>query len=259
MNPSEEEQRDREGYGADLPPASNGSDEPPARRDRSRKDRSGSGGIFSFLKETAIVLGIALVLSILLKTFLIQAFFIPSESMQNTLQVGDRLLVNKLRSSEERLERGDIVVFVDPGGWLRAQAVEPSAAQKALTWIGLLPANADEHLIKRIIGMPGDTVECCDEEGRILVNGEAIEEPYVYPGAQPSEKKFSVTVPPAHLWLLGDNRPRSQDSRYSEGAVGGGFVPVRNVVGSAWLIMWPFDNATILSNPQDTFARVPAP
>lgn len=216
-------------------------------------------GLLSFLKETVIILTVALVLSVGLKTFLVQAFYIPSESMEQTLQVGDRLLVNKLRADEEGLQRGDIVVFVDPGGWLRPSNEEPGGLVKALTWVGLLPQHAGEHLIKRIIGMPGDTVECCDTEGRLLVNGEPIEEPYLYPGVEPSAKEFSVTVPAAHLWLLGDNRPRSQDSRYSAGAVGGGFVPIRNVVGKAWVIMWPFDHASILPTQGDTFSNVPDP
>lgn len=206
-----------------------------------------------------IILTVALVLSILLKTFLIQAFYIPSESMQQTLQVGDRLLVNKLKHSEDQLERGDVVVFVDPGGWLRPTTSESGAVTKALTWVGLLPQNAGEHLIKRVIGMPGDTVECCEEEGRLLINGVPIDEPYLYPGVEPSLKEFSVTVPDRHLWLLGDNRPRSQDSRYSAGAVGGGFVPIRNVVGKAWVIMWPFDHAATLPTPTEVFADVPDP
>lgn len=217
------------------------------------------GGLVGFLKETAIVLAIAVVLSILIKTFLIQAFFIPSESMENTLQVGDRLIVNKLKAKEKSLNRGDVVVFVDPGGWLRPDTQEPTGLKKALTWVGLLPEHANEHLIKRIIGMPGDSVECCDEQGRILVNDTPIEETYLYPGVAPSEKEFSVTVPQAHLWLLGDNRDRSQDSRYSEGAVGGGFVPVRNVVGTAAVILWPVDHATMLKTPQEVFEQVPNP
>src|SRR5699024_11114742 len=180
-----------------------GSAEPPEQADpeEGSAGKSRSGGFLSFLKETTIVLGIALVLSVLLKTFLIQAFFIPSESMQNTLEVGDRLIVNKLSSSEKRLDRGDVVVFVDPGGWLRSTGAEPSTPQKVLTWVGLLPQNTGEHLIKRIIGMPGDTVQCCDDEGRLTINGVSIDEPYVIEGAAPSEKEFSVTVPSGHLWL----------------------------------------------------------
>lgn len=252
--------------GVGRPDSSDG-DTPPRRsaRRRGRSDdrreggKSPGGAVVGFLKETTIVLAIALVLSVLLKTFLIQAFYIPSESMQNTLQVGDRLIVNKLKPDHQELRRGDIVVFVDPGGWLRPQNQEPPLLQKALTWVGLLPQHANEHLIKRVIGMPGDHVECCDEEGRILVNGEPLDETYIYPGADPSLKEFDVTVPAAHLWLLGDNRPRSQDSRYSEGAVGGGFVPVRNVVGTAWVIIWPFEHMTVLKNPAATFAGVPSP
>lgn len=242
-------------YETRVPPSPEPPEEP--ELDKSSGTQERSGGFLGFLKETTIVLGIALVISIVLKTFLIQAFYIPSESMQNTLQVGDRLIVNKLKGNQQDLNRGDVVVFVDPGGWLRPQTSEPSAAQKALTWVGLLPENANEHLIKRIIGLPGDTVECCDDDGRILVNDTPINEPYVYPGAAPSEKEFSVTVPNAHLWLLGDNRSRSQDSRYSEGAIGGGFVPTRNVVGAAWVIVWPFNHATFLKNPESTFADVP--
>lgn len=217
------------------------------------------GGLLSFLKESVIVLAIALILSIIIKTFFVQAFYIPSESMENTLQVGDRLIVNKLKAKETALERGDIVVFVDPGGWLRVEADEASGVKRALTWVGLLPEHAHEHLIKRIVGMPGDRVECCDDEGRLLVNGQPIEEPYIHPDQDPSEKEFSVTVPDSHLWLLGDNRGRSQDSRYSQGAVGGGFVPIRNVVGRASFILWPLDHATTLKTPKDTFAEVPDP
>ena len=213
----------------------------------------------AFLRESAIVVVSALVLSLIIKTFLAQAFYIPSVSMEPTLTVGDRLVVNKLAPQVMDLERGDVVVFLDPGGWLDTEPHELNAAEQVLTWIGLLPEHADEHVIKRVIGTGGDHVTCCTDEGLISVNGEPITEPYVVPGAEPSERTFDVTVPENHLFVLGDNRPRSADSRYHAGSVGGGFVPERNVVGRAFVITWPLDRIEWLSNPTDTFADVPDP
>ena len=224
----------------------------------------GKGGkrrhpVRAFLRESAIVVVSALVLSLIIKTFLAQAFFIPSVSMEPTLMVGDRLVVNKLAPQVMDLERGDVVVFLDPGGWLDTEPHELNAAEQVLTWIGLLPEHADEHVIKRVIGTGGDHVTCCTDEGLIAVNGEPITEPYVVPGAEPSERTFDVVVPENHLFVLGDNRPRSADSRFHAGSVGGGFVPVRNVVGRAFVITWPLDRIEWLSNPSDTFADVPDP
>lgn len=216
-----------------------------------------------WLRETAIVVVSALVLSVLIKTFLVQAFFIPSGSMEDTFAVGDRVLVSKLAPGPLDVHRGDVVVFVDPGGWLEPQPDTRNQLQRGveevLTFVGLLPQNAGEHLIKRIIGMGGDTVECCDADGRITVNGVGIDEPYLKPGVSPSETEFSVTVPENHLWLMGDNRSNSQDSRAHQGEPGGGAVPMRNVVGTAVVILWPIDSWTILRNPGDTFAEVPEP
>lgn len=216
-----------------------------------------------WLRETAIVVVSALVLSVIIKTFLVQAFFIPSGSMEDTLAVGDRVLVSKLAPGPLDVHRGDVVVFVDPGGWLEQRPDERSGLQRgleeALTFVGLLPQNAGEHLIKRVIGLGGDTVECCDAEGRLMVNGVGIDEPYLKPGVDPSENEFAVTVPENHLWLMGDNRSNSQDSRAHQGDPGGGAVPMRNVVGTAMLILWPLDHWTVLRNPGDTFADVPAP
>ncbi|MCM3661748.1 signal peptidase I [Georgenia satyanarayanai] len=216
-----------------------------------------------WLRETAIVVVSALVLSVLIKTFLVQAFFIPSGSMEDTFAVGDRVLVSKLAPGPLDVSRGDVVVFVDPGGWLEPQPDTRNQLQRGveevLTFVGLLPQNAGEHLIKRIIGLGGDTVECCDADGRITVNGVGIDEPYLKPGVSPSETEFSVTVPENHLWLMGDNRSNSQDSRAHQGDPGGGAVPMRNVVGTAVLILWPFDSWTVLRNPGDTFAEVPEP
>ncbi|WP_413450643.1 signal peptidase I [Georgenia phoenicis] len=231
------------------------SDEPDAQAAPRRK-----GG---WLRETAIVVVSALVLSVLIKTFLVQAFFIPSGSMEDTFAVGDRVLVSKLAPGPLDVSRGDVVVFVDPGGWLDQPADTRNQLQRGLeevlTFVGLLPQNAGEHLIKRVIGLGGDTVECCDADGRIMVNGVGIDEPYLKPGVAPSESEFAVTVPENHLWLMGDNRSNSQDSRSHQGEPGGGAVPMRNVVGTAVLILWPIDSWTVLRTPGDTFAEVPEP
>lgn len=206
------------------------------------------------------MLGSALVISLVIKTFFAQAFYIPSVSMEDTLEVGDRIVVNKLVPGPFDIERGDVVVFVDPGGWLSAGAApDPNPVERVLTWVGLLPQHAGEHLVKRVIGLPGDRVVCCDEAGRVTINGAAIEEPYVVPGAEPSERAFDVTVPAEHLFVLGDNRPQSADSRYNTGARGGGFVPVDNVVGRVFVIVWPVGRIELLERPDATFDDVPAP
>jgi signal peptidase I len=216
------------------------------------------------VRETAIILVSAIVLSLLIKTFLAQAFFIPSGSMQNTLLVGDRVMVTKLAPGPLDVHRGDIVVFKDPGGWLPPVEQAPGtpvgrAVTSVLTFVGLLPQDSGEHLIKRVIGVAGDTVECCDEQGRLLVNGVPIDEPYLAPGASPSELEFTVTVPAGSLWVMGDNRQNSEDSRYHQGNPGGGSIPVSDVVGVAFVTLWPLDRITLLRNPGQVFADVPEP
>ena len=215
----------------------------------------------SWLRETAIIVVSALVLSILIKTFLVQSFFIPTGSMESTLEVSDRVLVSKLAPGPLDVHRGDIVVLKDPGGWLEPTPHGPGgwrgAVSDALTFVGLLPQDAGEHLIKRVIGLPGDTVECCDGQGRLIVNGVPIDEPYINAGSRPSEMEFSIVVPPDSLWVMGDNRQNSRDSRYHQGDPGGGSIPLDNVVGVAFVTLWPLDRATVLRNPGDTFAEVP--
>lgn len=227
---------------------------------RRRAPAERRGPFVSFLREVAIVMVSALAISLVLKTFFIQPFFIPSISMETTLEVDDRIVVNKLAPGPFDLERGDIVVFLDPGDWLEGAPVpELNTLERVLTWIGLLPENAGQHLVKRVIGLPGDHVVCCDEDGRITVNDVPIEETYVIDGVEPSLKPFDVIVPEGHLWVLGDNRPRSADSRYNTDSAGDGFVPIDNVVGRAFVIIWPVDHFSLLDRPEEVFEGVPDP
>ncbi|MGW0820920.1 signal peptidase I [Streptomyces sp. NPDC002845] len=212
----------------------------------------------SFLKELPILIGIALVLALLIKTFLVQAFSIPSDSMQNTLQQGDRVLVDKLTpwfGSEP--ERGEVVVFHDPDNWLIGEPTpDPNPAQRVLTWIGLMPSAEEKDLIKRVVGVAGDTVEC-NGTGPLKVNGKALNEPHVYPGNTPCSVddqggQFKVTVPEGKIWVMGDHRQNSLDSRYHQSDKNDGFVPVDNVVGRAIVIAWPPTRWDTLPIP-DTF------
>lgn len=218
------------------------------------------------VRETVIIVVMAMVLSFVVKTWVAQAFFIPSGSMEQTLEVGDRVMVSKLHKRFEGINRGDVVVFQDPGGWLPPmERVEPSevmgSVQRVLTFVGLLPDPADEHLIKRVVGVGGDRVVCCDADGRLTVNGAAIDEPYVYPGDVPSAIRFDVSVPPGSVWVMGDHRSDSQDSRYHplEGDGSEGSVPLDLVVGRGVLTVWPVTRAGTMSSHPDVFAGVPAP
>lgn len=222
------------------------------------------GRAWGALRETVVILVSALVLSLLIKTFLAQAFYIPSASMHDTLLEGDRVLVSKLTPGPFDIERGDIVVFRDPGGWLMVPITQPQsplaeAMTKALTFVGLLPQDAGEHLIKRVIGLPGDRVTCCDAGGRLVVNDVAVDEPYLRPGSVPSEYPFDVIVAPDSLWVMGDNRQDSQDSRAHLGDPGGGMVPMQDVVGTAFVVLWPLERITLLRDPEATFVAVPDP
>ncbi|MFD7081467.1 signal peptidase I [Streptomyces sp. NPDC002181] len=209
----------------------------------------------SFWKELPLLIGIALLLALLIKTFLVQAFSIPSDSMQNTLQRGDRVLVDKLTpwfGSEP--ERGEVVVFHDPASWLAGEPTpEPNFAQTILSKIGLMPSADEKDLIKRTIAIGGDTVEC-KKGGPVVVNGKELDEPYIYPGNTPcDDAPFGpITVPKGKIWVMGDHRQNSQDSRYHMQDSTQGFVPVDKVVGRAVVVAWPITRWATLPIP-DTF------
>jgi signal peptidase I len=233
----------------------------------SRSPREQTGGL-AVLKEIAIIVISALVLSFLIKTFLVQSFYIPSASMEDTLVTGDRVMVSRLTPSVIDLQRGDIVVFVDPGGWLQPYTPPDrgpvgNAITAGLTVVGLLPSDTGEHLIKRVVGMPGDHVvcddECANDGGPVHVNDVPIDETlYLKPGNTPSGgKAFDEVVPDGMLFVMGDHRQNSADSRFNTSKPGGGFVPVDNVVGTAFSTVWPFDRMEWHSNPASVFKDVP--
>ncbi|WP_106970301.1 signal peptidase I [Kitasatospora phosalacinea] len=214
----------------------------------------------SFWKELPILIGIALILALVIKTFFVQAFSIPSGSMENTLQVGDRVLVDKLTPwFGAEPERGEVVVFKDPGGWLNDEPTQRSdnsfvrGVQDVFSFIGLMPSSDEKDLIKRVIAVGGDTVEC-QGSGPVKVNGVALDEPYIFPGNTPcGEKPFGpVNVPKGRIWVMGDHRGNSLDSRYHMDQPGGGTVPVDNVVGRAFVVAWPIGDWATLPVP-DTF------
>ncbi len=202
-------------------------------------------------QETGLLLLVALVLAVAIKSLFMQAFYIPSGSMNDTLVLDDRILVQKVSYwGGGAPERGDIVVFSDPGGWLGAPAAAGSGnpVVRGLEVFGLYPSGG--HLVKRVIGIGGDRVKCCDEQGRILVNGVPLnEKAYLAPGEKPSMIKFDIEVQDGYLWVQGDNRSNSADSRVHLGAPGGGQVPVGDVVGKVFAVAWPARHATLLERP----------
>ncbi|HUP99313.1 MAG TPA: signal peptidase I [Aeromicrobium sp.] len=208
-------------------------------------------------QESLFLVVTALLMAVIVKGFFLQAFYIPSQSMEPGLLVNDKILVQKVSYWFGSPHRGDVVVFDDPGGWLDAsESLEAhNPLQKGLELIGLFPTGG--HLIKRVIGVGGDRVQCCDAAGRITVNDTPLDEPYVMGGADPSGgQKFDVRVPEGHLWVMGDNRGNSADSRVHLGDPGGGFVSVDEVVGKAWLRVWPLNRMGIIRDT-DAFSGVP--
>ncbi|MCH8612900.1 signal peptidase I [Arsenicicoccus dermatophilus] len=239
---------------------------PGATRAEAQAGRRPGQDILHALREFVVVVVLAMVLSLAVKTWLMQAFYIPSGSMEDTLVRGDRVVVSKLTPSPFSLERGDIVVFEDPDHWLSTlPPTERTGMSKAvhdtLVFVGLMPNDSDNHLIKRVIGLPGDKVKCCTPDGKLSINGTAVTEPYLKPGDAPSNQPFDITVPPGRLWLMGDHRSDSGDSRLHDPQHDGsqGSVPVSKVVGRAVTVVWPLSDLTWLGQPSEVFASVPDP
>jgi signal peptidase I len=220
----------------------------------SKKERR-RARIPAWLEFPLLIIG-AFLVAFVVKTFLVQAFYIPSGSMEDTLQVGDRVLVNKVVYHLRDIERGDIVVFDGTGSFITGEVAEPERSPVEVVGrllgevVGLAPPR-DTDFIKRVIGVGGDRVVCCDADGRITVNGVPLdEEAYLYRNNPPSKQPFDVLVPEGTLWVMGDHRSASADSRSHMGDPGGGFVPVDRVIGRAFAVVWPVGNAQVLEIPQ---------
>jgi signal peptidase I len=203
----------------------------------------------SFLKEFPLLIAAALILSFLVRTFLVQPFVIPSASMEKTLHgcpgcTGDRILANRIVYRFRSPRDGDIVVFRGPPSWAsEVTPVKQNAVQKVISWIGGafgLPQANEEDFVKRVIATGGQTVACCDSAGRVTVDGKALNEPYIYQNNPLDERRFGpVTVPKGRLWVMGDHRGDSSDSRFHMTDNLGGTIPVGNVIGKAFVIIWP--------------------
>ncbi|WP_051969899.1 signal peptidase I [Kitasatospora azatica] len=246
--------------GRSTPAAERRTEDRSARRGRAERRRTAQRAARkrrrSLLRELPIIAVVALLIALTLKTFFVQVFVIPSGSMEQTIQIGDRVLVDKLTPwFGSTPHRGDVVVFKDPGGWLENErhpdtdGAVTKGVKEVFSYVGLLPSSSEQDLIKRVIGVGGDTVVCCDDRGRITVNGKPIDEPYLAPGNPPSRTPFRVTVPPGRLWVMGDHRDLSADSRYHMTGPDQGTVPLSNVVGRAFLIAWPLGRFQGVTQP----------
>lgn len=231
--------------------------------------RAKANPVGAFIIDLIVIVASALVLSLVIKTFLIRSFYIPSGSMEKTLQINDRIIVNELVPNIVPLERGDVVVFKDPGGWLFTQPSEPSSnglvafGEWISSVVGLSAPDSAQHLVKRVIGIGGDHVVCTGPTSKIQINGVEINEPYLQPGLSPcaaydkSHSVFDITVPKGSIWVMGDNRNNSEDSRFHTELPSHGFVPLTAVVGRAFVLSWPLNHFKWLDNYANEFKQIP--
>ena len=205
----------------------------------------------SVLREFPILVIVALAVSLVIKTFLVQFFYIPTGSMENTLQINDRVAVNKVPFLSQSIHRGDVVVFRDPANWLpepyaQSQNSIIEKVKEGFVLVGILPNPAKQYLVKRVIGVAGDNIVAKD--GVVTINGKTTSEPYIFAGNKPSEMDFNVTVPAGKVWVMGDHRGASADSRYHQDDVNNGFVPVSKITGRAFAVIWPVKNFGIIES-----------
>jgi signal peptidase I len=206
------------------------------------------------LREVVLLLGVCLVVVVLLNAFVVQPFGIPSGSMQGTLRIGDRVLVDKLAYRGSPVRRGDVVVFDGRGSFVDEDYQGVGGGQglgrRITALLGLASADGGADFVKRVIGVGGDTVRCCDARGRITVDGQPLDEGgYLFPGDKPSAFPFSIRVPEGRLFVLGDHRSESADSRAHLGDPGGGFVPVDRVIGRVDWVVLPIGDRRHVTRP----------
>ena len=208
-------------------------------------------------REGGTVILYALVIAFLVKTFLLRGFYIPSGSMEQTLQVNDRVFINVAGSYFSEPKRGDVIVFKDSQGWIPSTQKTSNPLKDGLSFVGILPDTSSNFLVKRVIGTPGDVVES-DGTGKIKVNGVEITEPYLYPGNPPSEVPFKVTVPAGKYFVMGDHRSNSADSRYhiSDGTA---FISKDDVQGNVFVVAWPLNHFGLLQDQSSVFSSIPEP
>lgn len=201
----------------------------------------------SLFRELPILVLVALAVSLVIKSFLVQFFYIPSGSMENTLQVNDRVAVNKLPFIGDSIKRGDVVVFRDPDNWLPEPYITDqnkilTKVKDAFVAVGVLPNPAKQYLVKRVIGVAGDKVECCSKNKKLMINGIEIDEPYIFAGNTASDTKFNITVAQGKVWVMGDHRAASADSRFHQEDINQGMVPTSKITGRVLGIIWPIKN-----------------